>query len=1404
MSNSDDTEMALPSFGAGDGIPFYSMGETPFEKLSRALIREEPDVKGGGKYGARGQKQYGIDVYGDLTNGQGIIVGQSKAYEEFDEDDLDKVVDDFFSEIDYWRDKKVRKFIALVGSEVERTQIHNKKLEAVEKFDKEGIDFELWDSVEIEKKISEAANCQHIVENFIPRHTKIYLERICFQSDIETQIERKELEKPEAYINRTVSQEKIDRDDPFYILSSINENEYDLVEVAFEEKRILLLGDAGLGKTYELERIAYKINGAESKYFPKIISLKNFTDKNIEDYLSDVEKDNKDRIALLFDGLDEMPAGNRALFIKKLNEYCKEENSLVIVSCRENLFEKGKGKAPQSLEGFGKYYLNELNHDQIRHYAEENLKNVEEFFKQIYDLGINNLLTNPFYLINIVSRYREDGSLPTNKSKVFDFILEIRLIKDIEKVRSRGSEFGESEVTEIIKNANLKLALTLELLGKNSCVQNELEEILDERSLNLIKFFSSIINKEENGKSTWEFEHRQLQEFFAAQGLKNLSFDDLIQVIAFPPNHNTLKPSWYNTVGLLISLLDKNSDFFQNLIGWLLENEKEVFLYLEKDRISEGVAKEILERFLQVAVEKNIGINLSYQQIYKLSNLVIHESTKEMIIDQLVEEWDNHNLISDLLILVSETKFYIPKTKERIVQILQENLFNKDHPNYIKRRLITAISNLDNSLDLLGKIIAEFRSTEDKSLKATLIYIIEDRSLQGEYFDFLNDILDEFTKEESEVRSQISSGTRNTDIPIALSSVLSNIEDLDTFIKVVNRFIESPSELDLFTGSFDVEFVDNAINLHRKDEEAIESAMFKLYIACCENYTLNRGQALLPFFQQTNSKEQVFAQVIRDSELREKVAPFNLITFYDRNLESLVIDLFKKDEIEERYVQRLLNSGSESDEISELRDKLQELQKGDFSEPQIPNWEEIRSERKARSLQVIFHKDKFLEEVENLFSTVQDDVTPENIRNISIDPELASEFSDVVVFEVSNLIEKRALTKDEIEEEVNKWDWNVFRNHKFYHKYLRGNSDTDEIVSLLGEDEINLIEDWCFEKMQEINFREALETKENGLSSTSYDALYVWIFQRVFKFDYPEEKLLEMMSYEYLEAYNEGLEYYEKFLSVDSILMELFENLDRGLKDSMVIENHLNYAVKKGLADVLKYAIEFVEDDDYADSIRKHAVDSSLEFDAGVEKILDYLRKKNIDDVFWYAVDRVLSINKNREDLKEVLVEVLNEGDDEEIKINASTRLILLQDLEGLQYYVEAAKKGKKIPTHRFIYSTGYRENPISMFNNIEGLNHLLELLELEYHEDFIQSDYRRISQLVKDALRNIGLESQENFEELTSKLNEFIQEKKQDYPNVKYLFNFLDDLGKQFYLNKSQEMDLESAVKKADTILFN
>lgn len=1396
MDSSSESKINPPTIGIGDGIPFYSMGSTPFEKLSRDLIREEPGVKGSRKYGKTGQTDRGIDVYGELTNGQGLVIGQSKAYEEFTEKHLESVFNNFVKESAFWKGEKAKKFILFVGCEIERTQVADKERIIKSLFRDVGIEFEIWDSKEIERKIGKAKSCQHLVKIYLQPIAEIYVDRICYD-DTSKPLERKDYKKPKNHIGRTVSESKISKKELFVLTDNLNK--YDLADVLIEEKRILLLGDAGSGKTYELGRIAHKINGKESGYYPRVVSLKDYTDKDIVDYLDEDEQRNKESIVFLFDGLDEMPPEHRFRFIKKLNEYCKDENSLVLVSCRENLFEKGNGKSPQTLEGFQQFYLNELNNKQIRQYIDENISNREEFMSQAHELGIKSLLNNPFYLTNIVASFRESGSLPTSRSKVFDLIFVLRIKNDIDKIKSSGNGLQESNIYEIIEKANIKLALTLELLGKNICTQNELESILSGTALDLIKQFSSIINDEKEGISTWRFEHRQFQEFFTAQALKNLNFNELVEVTAFPPKYTVLKPSWYNTVGLLVSLIDKEEKLYSKLIDWLLENEIEVFLYLEKEKVPEEVANEVLNRFINIALERDVGIGLNLQELFKLSNLVFRESTKDLLIKHLDVEWENIKLNSDLVTIATEAKFYLPDKKNKILRIFKKKLFQENHPTYLKRRLIYAISKISTSDDLIESIVDHFKDTEEKSIRSALFYAIENKSLQSGYSDFLIENYEKFCAEGRGISSQLHSKTEKID-PISLSSVLSSVKDLNTFITLIDKFIDSPGNIDLLVSSFVEGFIDQAVYLYDKDREVILSKMIRLYAACCEKYALNEGKDLILFFEETNTKEEAFTQIIQDEQVRDSIILFNLLPVYTKSVEPVLIELVKKGEIELNSVRSFLNSGKGRYEISELRQKLHEATDEDFSIPDTPNWEEINSERRERDIQVIFYKKKFLDEIEKIFSTIQGNITPEKVRKLSFELETTRDFSEIVIFEVSKMLRDN-LQKNEIIEKVKTWNWDNYRNLELYKRYVKGNKDPERLTELLGDNEIKIIKNWSLEKQEEVNFRGVLDTNEKGISSTPYKALFVWVFQRIFSFEYPDEKLLEMTSYDYLEFDNEGLEYYEKYFSSERILGAVFENLERGLKDRKVIKNHIDYATKKGVPEILNYTIQFISNDNFEISIRKYAVDSSLEFSDGVKPLLKYLQELNVDDVFWYTVDKIISLSKQLDQIRQILLKVL-ENEHSDAKLDAAVRLIILQDLEGLQYYVSTAEQDNKISSHRFIQSLRYSESPLSEFNNPEGIDQLLELLELQYHDDFAQSDHQNISNSIKIALKEIALQNEENFEEVVLKIKEFIQENKEEFSNVKYLFNFIDDISKQFYLNKSQEMDLSSATEKAEGII--
>lgn len=75
--------MMSPGIRPGDLPPFHNLGEYVFQDLRRDLLDAEPDIATCEVYGERGQKQDGIDLRAYRKEGNGIVVGQCKCYQNF-------------------------------------------------------------------------------------------------------------------------------------------------------------------------------------------------------------------------------------------------------------------------------------------------------------------------------------------------------------------------------------------------------------------------------------------------------------------------------------------------------------------------------------------------------------------------------------------------------------------------------------------------------------------------------------------------------------------------------------------------------------------------------------------------------------------------------------------------------------------------------------------------------------------------------------------------------------------------------------------------------------------------------------------------------------------------------------------------------------------------------------------------------------------------------------------------------------------------------------------------------------------------------------------------------------------------------------------------------------------------
>lgn len=1126
-------------------------------------------------------------------------------------------------------------------------------------------------------------------------------------------------------------------------------------------KHISLLSDGGMGKTTELKQIAYHYSQSNDPFYPIFVSLNKYTNKSISEYFPDYwELIPENELLVILDGFDEIQSKNRMDSIREIEQFVEKYPEIhVIASCRNNFYNIGTENISASLSDFKSYILVELEYNEIENYVKNKVNSrSKEFFTSIYRHNLYDLLKNPFYLINLTELFIENHVLPTSKAEIFTDLLDSRIQLDVEHYRTTR-ELNQDK-NKIIDTLEI-IALSMECLSRNYITDDDFKQLVpDDFSRELINYCTTW-KKQDKNEVTWQFEHNNFQEYLAAKKLSTLPIETIKKYISFEPDYDKINPSWISTISFLISLCDN-----QDLLDWILTVDPKICTKFEFDKIDELKRIQMFKEIFGEYKTKNILIGGVWFESYELARF----GQSDEIIDFLLNECQDdvhYTTIVNSIELLCEFEINTAKRDDIKEFLIKYALDNNCHElvQYYTLRCLSI--HKFNSEETINQILPTLKLSENERIRSGLYYFLSNSDYLDEYTDVflygVNLVLDRDVLSSSEF-TYLLKGLNETKSPESINKIL-------TF------FTNNIEYLDQLYHQDEIQFLNNSADAYLEDSSILDSCLELLKVYSQKYGYLNRNETILNFFETTGTRLDAFKKLY--SNRSEEKHPFMILAdLADLSCLKFIIEEHKEDKITEDEMwnfKHLLNFTNK--EMSILFNNLiNENFENRFIPPQ-----EVDSSGEKRSvpndIDLLFKKELFIEEVEKVFETdAKQEFTSEELILLRID----LNFSNLVIHTLIKVANKETVSLKIALDYISKLNWDLFCVDEIHDKLERN----EEFH--LSKNQKTIMSDWCISNLANVDFKQSITKTEQRINA-KHKAIISWSFLRKFDFTYPKSTLLDMISFDWLEkGHFVGIEYLEMQLDVQDMKKRVLENLDEGIENDFVLSNHIVFCKKHNIKKIIEYSLDIIVDENRDYSTRKLALDTTSEMLDTFSELEEIL--PNIQDKFKWTVVREL-MDKNGGSCESYLLNIIG-NDDEENQLKAAGHLMELQNLKGIEFYVNWVIKHNKYP----YYDIG---SPLRTLNRSESIPYLLELLKISYREDLDQDRFHPLYRDILEAFSNVALRSEDDFIKVKKCIEQFIEENSTEIENVVFLHSNLENLEFKFYMGKNENINLDIVIEK-------
>ncbi|MEX0812073.1 MAG: hypothetical protein WD048_07630 [Chitinophagales bacterium] len=1244
------------------------------------------------------------------------------------------------------------------------------------------------------KKIYGVEPAIEINEPEVRGEFKNIIERLIKRKDeIQSKIpKKKDYKKPDKYISRKLIEVNDIKSNQLFITDA--KKSLDILE---NENKIALLGKGGDGKSVELEYIASYFSDEESKFHPHLIKLKNHTNKPIEDYIKGIEYIPKSELLVLIDGLDEVLPGKIQEVRRQILSFAEDYTmAKIIVSCRNNFYfsdistQSKESLQESTLKKFNPYELAELGSVEIHFFIKNQLlKESDNFTKEIEDKGFASLLNSPYYLIRLVEELKKKKELPKSKSELFQNIITENIKKDI----SRYYNGGDRAANEIpMSDVITKFAFFLQYKGVSSCIWKEIHEHFSSKEKELIKHSGYNIFGEDDPNSIWSFNHNLIQEFLVAEFISQKDFKTILSLICFPKTKKII-PKWINTIGLLIEILEDSNPVKDKLIKWLIKNEPQLLMQFELGSLNDNKRLNLFKTVFNNYKSQNRRIPWNIFSYFELTKFSNSSETIEFLLKELK---NNSNPINSTRNALELLAWYNIEENHSRLKATSKDLVEKylKNSDLIYSSLVAYTRCFKLTKSEFDYIIESYGEHESSDLRIEVYGAIHRQSLQDDYIDFVIKYIEEHL-----------SGKRNNDENI----ITSEYTELVYCLRKVKLYESHEKITDLVKTEFpkiqhsiyfkDIieDLLDSIANKFPDNSKLIQSVLeiinnnkshlltddFNIFSHFFRN--INKASDAFKFLYLKNQEQLNYLTLI----FLSKLASGDTIKFFANEFIKEKID--KKVIVDFQYDLDNYNKGL----LVDFNKLVNEKEKIEL--PVYGKSLKSLNEKRKQSLDLCFDKEKYKAEFERFFDELgKDTIDEEDVNKIyttkfSEDAYPLFVYDKVFYFKKNNLSRKKVLSS--IEE-----NWESI--------------SINSIIDILKqEDQIHLpegqreyVKEWCENFSNKVDFRNGIKIDESSFEFGKNENKLCYLIIRLNINDLDTGLYLDMLSFKPVN-YSLDQSVFDFVSSVvddrQLIKKRVISNLKEGISYYEVLSDHIDFCKSNNLKEVTPYLIQYLENRELY-NVRDNVLSCYIELEGSMNEL-----KSSIDKITDYFKFTLLTKLIEQSSDKDYYYRIVSKGyaDEKNIdtKKNWAELLLILQDIEGVKFYINLIKNDKTIPE-------GLYHSRINSLKTTKALPLIFDLYELGFSSEIDQGDrFENLKQISISILYSICLHENNfsycykrfKFYKLKFKLKKFLRVLKIDDQALKILEHNFENMEQQYWVNKELDISFEDAKRKYEKL---